>query len=141
MSRGITYRAWNGEMMSKPFDPRNLIRQKTGLVDGFGVSVWWEGCKFEWMQFTGLKDTNGKDIYEGDILLLHIPHAAVNLQKGRIPFVVVFYVDGFAVYGKQRAKNFLQQVVWSTPHKLNYSKWTNTEVIGNIHENPELLEK
>ncbi len=78
------------------------------------------------MQFTGLKDKNGKEIYEGDLLL-------VRLQDYGCPKVDVF------------------QVIWNTTNarfKLtdrNGDPWgfddTNSmEVIGNIYENPELLE-
>lgn len=65
------------------------------------------------MQFTGLKDNNGREIYEGDIL---------NIFMDGIPFHVVKHeaLDG-GYYG------------W------NVNDVWITEVIGNIHENPELL--
>lgn len=66
------------------------------------------------MQFTGLKDKNGKEIYEGDIIN----------DNGLI--CEIKFVEGCFV------KNF-ETGNWII---LNYNK---IEIIGNIYENPELL--
>lgn len=60
-------------------------------------------------QFTGLTDKNGNKIFEGDIMR--------NANN-----VVEFCNDGFCING-------------DSPLAF----WTNTEIIGNIHDNPELL--
>jgi len=72
----------------------------------------------ELMQYTGLHDKNGKEIYEGDIFRIPETPPEVNVIK---------YVDG----------------AWYLhPHGLYLTDWYNRgEVIGNIYENPELLEK
>ena len=78
-----------------------------------------EACDL--MQCTGLKDRNGKLIYEGDIL-----------QQPQLPHKVVceWYKDGYWLNGFMNgAKRELR----------NMHKWY--EVIGNIYENPELLEE
>ncbi|MDA3966647.1 YopX family protein [Helicobacter sp. WB40] len=67
--------------------------------------------------FTGLKDKNGNDIYEGDIL---------QDSKGNINVVSFSYDSGFIVFED------------SCLHELNLK---SLEVIGNIHKNPELLDK
>lgn len=67
-------------------------------------------------QFTGLKDKNGKEIFEGDIILEH--HSGIKYK--------IFYEDG--CFGN------------STTQLCNDSiNEYEIEVIGNIHENPELL--
>ena len=72
-------------------------------------------------QFTGLLDKNGKEIYEGDILIepgiFNLPRTVFwdhrFMRFGNIPLSICGYIDLY-----------------------DYNK---TEVIGNIHDNPELL--
>jgi len=81
-------------------------------------------------QFTGLKDSKGKDIYEGDI------------------------VRQFHSYIEIESKNWVGQVRWSVSQQgfgyypsfslyineyISFNLKVDCEVIGNIHENPELL--
>ena len=75
-------------------------------------------------QYTGLKDKNGKEIYEGDML-------SVNGRNSGLP-VVVIYEDGafMGAYTDSTFKYPLNSV------ELHLQK---TEVIGNVYENPELL--
>lgn len=83
-------------------------------------------------QFTGLKDRNGKDIYEGDILAWHS-----NIYRKQDWIGLVKYRGaGFVVQESSRS--------FSTPDWLETAcnKDANIiEVVGNIHENPELLEE
>lgn len=75
-------------------------------------------------QFTGLKDKNGKDIYEGDIIIVPTHYVGDYWQKEKRDIVEWDNSDcpegpGF----------------WLAPSGVN---WRDCEVIGNIHENSEL---
>ena len=79
------------------------------------------------MQYTGLKDKNGKEIYEGDILKLQDRLIQVIWLKGGATFDTKFIK-----YTKDIEPGFCETD--------NYS-WHRYEVIGNIYENPELISK
>jgi uncharacterized phage protein (TIGR01671 family) len=75
------------------------------------------------IQFTGIKDKNGKDVYEGDIL-------RIVTESGYYEIGQVIYKEITARYG------FL------SPDGSVYGLHTHdprNEIIGNIYENPELL--
>lgn len=101
-------------------------------------------------QFTGLSDKNGKEIYEGDIILANgSKYVKIYDMSGARQFVCstikdightetarskyeVYWQDCFAQFGFRSLSN----------HSIN-SEVSNRdyEVIGNIHENRELIEK
>lgn len=70
----------------------------------------------EWLQFTGLTDKNGKEIYEGDII-------ESDYDK-KVRFEVLYKLGGF----------WCQKGGISFPLSIY-----EFEVIGNIYENPEIL--
>jgi uncharacterized phage protein (TIGR01671 family) len=73
------------------------------------------------MQFTGLHDKNGKEIYEGDILKKH--------YGSSVPI--------FAVAWHKEGMMFIQNDGYDKP--LFEISPEYIEIIGNIYENPELL--
>ena len=79
--------------------------------------------EYELMQSTGIKDKNGKEIFEGDIVLvLDSPYT-------------VFYDNE---RGSYRLKPHDDR--WNVDYMSNFAHSGNFEVVGNIYENPELLE-
>ena len=79
-------------------------------------------------QFTGLTDKNGKKIFEGDIIKIPDDYDEFGINAGAV-YEVYFAFGGFRLKPKRsNAKGF-----WLEDDKT-------VEIIGNIHENPELLE-
>ena len=78
-------------------------------------------------QYTGLTDKNGKRIFEGDI-------AKVLQGKDKDIAYVGFENGAFMLYPK--TGNIYERTLWS----YWYNDW-DVEVIGNVHDNPDLLEK
>ncbi|MBP1924613.1 putative phage protein (TIGR01671 family) [Sedimentibacter acidaminivorans] len=103
---------------------------------------WVDGNNYELMQYTGLKDKNGKEIYEGDIIQLKNEDLEVikvvcefGTAKRQI-FDNLVEITGF--YFKRLCddkKTFPIANNYLGKHDLELF-----EIIGNIYENPELLE-
>jgi uncharacterized phage protein (TIGR01671 family) len=117
--REIKFRAWNKDRMVKPFGL--LFSNSPQILDGLTSEA-------TLMQYTGLKDKNGKEIYEGDIVRTS--------KYGRIEIKSVStdideeygYVDIFP-FGTDGQR----ECGWGSPQK--------SEIIGNIYEHPELLKE
>lgn len=116
------FRAW--DKTSKEMYDVEAINFNRGKFEsiGYGVTSLRSADKVELMQSTGLKDKNGKEIFEGDIL---------GTNDGLLDGVVKYRTDlGMWTNDLLRYNNFERLC----------SIANSREIIGNIYENPELLE-
>lgn len=79
------------------------------------------------MQFTGLHDKNGKEIYEGDILQLWPEETKDQLRA------IVIFEDGAFQY------QYITKTQSPDKYRFEHHKMNCHEVIGNIYENPNIL--
>lgn len=87
-----------------------------------GLPKWHPDRRLIWEQSTGLKDKNGKEIYEGDIVDYN--------DDGECIGVVEYDAPEFCLNAD--ATNWARMFLKGAPHQ---------RVIGNIHENPELIKE
>lgn len=112
--RELKFRAWDGdrmqEVLSLGINECYISTNKyCGDIDGYVI-----------MQYTGLKDTHGKEIYDGDFLRFkHLENYAHDIQ----------FVS-------------MSDCCWGTEEYAFFEMMERSyifEVVGNIYENPELL--
>lgn len=129
--REIKFRAWDGEL-------KEMIGPEEVLSCSFiGLNGEWLGLSdllkgeggFELMQYTGLRDKNGVEIYEGDIL------KAVDGYTG----LIIYRAESAQFVGFNIGKEFTEEE-FDTLYTVNGS-FNSAEVIGNRFENPELLKE
>ena len=136
--REIKFRVWDGEEMWNPetLTPddeyttvkffNHPYRLKWGLFDGLYQNRITSSQYGKLMQYTGLKDKNGKEIYEGDILK--------GYGKEIKYFIVSFRNGSFELNHYFGRWGLLSRMLDSDMHDMP------PEIIGNIYENPGLCE-
>lgn len=133
--RQIKFRAWDKEnknmLYPKPLSPIKFMLSFSGEFGWFDLDKqMWSGIipkrYYELMQYTGLKDKNGTEIYEGDIVdLAGLMTGVISFEEG------CFGVEWSRKGQRMRGLKF-------EPFK-SHGALRSLVVIGNIYEDPHLL--
>lgn len=120
MNRPIKFRAWDEDTKTM-FEPPEITHWR--LDEAFGMTTNRKTKGWIFLQFTGLLDKNGKEIYEGDVLQdVNVPTWKYQVLWGKYGWIMQMST------GRQT-----HMMRYHEDQKYEY------EIIGNIYENPELL--
>lgn len=140
----LRFRAWNSETKEievfQTYEEISELFLALSADDGF----------YSIMQSTGLKDKNGKEIFEGDILKFNDEWAEycyegyVDGSVEGINYVEVVRGEACFEFGKTKYPESSLFILMEDEH-LNFKDFIKSEdfefeILGNIYENPELLE-
>jgi len=147
--REIKFRAWNKEektmvdlhkmtplALSVSMNTQLALQGKTGVFIPFFKEV-------VLMQYTGIKDKNGKEIYEGDILKVTEKERVFSRSfPSQVEFgkTNTWIVEVYSLPAMWLVKGKMQGHLITVVSQANEAEGC-VEVIGNIYENPELIPK
>ena len=124
MNRQLKFRAWSKE------DSR-MITAKNCQIDFHGCMTSNAGYDvsedYILMQYTGLSDKNGIECYQGDLSIINGELCMVNF--------CTFFTGGWDFKSFKIGSHPFSEIC----NSFNGLGCTQFEIIGNIHENPELL--
>lgn len=133
----IKFRAWDGKKMIN--DALELSRP--GVTGGGYTTAWKRGV--EWMQFTGFTDKNDCEIYQGDIVSYKDIAAIFGEEKEPRPVFGTDWIDVVVYEYGAFAFDSIVTTFWNeTKNAAGIKDWNFAkmlEVIGNVHQTPELL--
>jgi uncharacterized phage protein (TIGR01671 family) len=149
--REIKYRAWNKKL--------EFMEDVMSLDFEEGIVTWndsgssnhkWEDCIL--MQYTGLRDKNDKEIYEGDIVqalygeqdqpLNHLSKILGKVTWHRFGFYFEFGIGILNNYKSLNDVDGLKEICWREEYPRigdAFFRIKDIKVIGNVYANPELL--
>lgn len=119
MSREIKFRAWDKRHNSMEYINDLYWFEENGIHD-------FNDDNYIFMQNTGLKDKNGKEIYDSDIV-------KVTWGSGKIVFYEVKYYGSLGYHYLRDTKNKEDDDI------ICIYDYSQMDIIGNVFDNPELL--
>jgi len=129
--REIKFRVWDNQ--NACWAKEQDVIESMGLE--FGINDYWleengaDKCiRWSFMQFTGLKDKNGKEIYEGDVLNVKCKDGGIVEWPNHL--VQWEHIQGYIGF-------WIPEQTRDRPGKHEYS----IEIMGNIHQDPDWITK
>ena len=135
------YRAW--DRLRNEMNYKVMVGNCDTDDENWTCPIIWIEEKKDWLHFddygyimqsTGLKDKDGKEIFEGDIVKRY--RSPFFKAKWEYQIETVIKEKASLLLGREFGKNF-----GTIPFDSPFAESVLLEVIGNIYENPELLEE
>lgn len=147
------FRAYDGGSLNRMYQPDEVMvgNGDIWIIDEDSVAGdWIVNNDLHLMQSTGLKDKNGKEIFEGDILKFndewneYCHEGYVDGSVEGVNYVEVVKGEACFEFGKTRYPESSLFIYMEDEHlsfaELVKDKDFGFEIVGNVYENPELLE-
>jgi uncharacterized phage protein (TIGR01671 family) len=144
MNREIKFRMWGGHAEIMLYDSREVFITLSGrphFWTGDNVLIqgkhWNENTPL--MQYTGIKDIKGKEIYEGDIISVDEPDTRCPTNGKR--HIIQSFSRAVVMWSNTRLCYDYSPVIdgqYNVPHQM-LCYGANIKILGNIFENPDLI--